>query len=195
MRNKLKGLVAILVTTSALNAAGDLSPVTTPVAVIPQSTPIPPFYLGLGFLWSGMSRDCACAGNTVEEETYGGFIKAGYRVNEYADIELRGLYSDIEKDIASTTHYGVFVKPTYPLTEKLDIYGLVGYAKTKLDCLVTSLSYEEWGFSYGAGAEYRLEFGDNDNFSLFAEYQNLLRDETINNFNSNIVVFGLKYRF
>ena len=187
---------------------------TSPIVAIatPEIDPLP-FYIGVGLLWAGMSRDCACTDGKVEETTYGGIVRAGYDFNQYVGIEARGLYSSIAKDVATTTHYGLFLKPMYPVSENMNIYGLIGYGKTKLDCIVSSLSYDENGFSWGAGMEYDFSDKNSDRqegiydrpfdgqgdqekgWGMWIDYQNLLHNSGISNFNSNVVTAGITYDF
>ena len=172
-----------------------VAPATEPVIAVPY---INPFYIGAGILWAGMVRDCACAGGKIEEETYGGIVRIGYDFNKYIGVEARVLYSSIQKDIATTKHYGIYLKPTMPIGRKMNVYGLLGYGKTELDCVVTAKSYEEDGFSFGAGLEYAFSGDDVDGdegWGLWVDYQNLLLDSGVNNINSNIVTMGVTYDF
>jgi len=196
MKRVLIAAVLSLVASTNVYAGGKgVTPVTEPIIAVPY---INPFYVGAGVLWAGMVRDCACVGGTIEEETYGGIIRVGYDFNKYIGIEARALYSSIEKDIATTEHYGIYLKPTMPLGDKLNIYGLLGYGKTKLDCVVVAKSYEEDGFSFGAGLEYAISSDDPDSdegWGVWVDYQNLLLDSGVNNINSNIVSIGVTYDF
>ena len=214
----MKKIIISLVTISALASqtyAGGKNVIAAvaPVAVIPTAIDPTPFYIGLGLLWAGMSRDCACTGGKVEETTYGGIIRAGYEYNQYIGIEVRALHSSIDKDIATTTHYGLFLKPSYPVSENINVYGLLGYGKTKLDCVVDRLSYDENGFSWGVGMEYDFSNRESDReegtydrafdgqadqergWGVWIDYQNLLNDSGISNFNSNVITVGITYDF
>ena len=214
----MKKIIISLVTITALASqtyAGGKGVIAAvaPVAPIPSVIDPTPFYIGLGLLWAGMSRDCACADGKVEETTYGGIIRAGYEYNQYIGIEARALHSSIDKDIATTTHYGIFIKPSYPVSESMNVYGLIGYGKTKLDCVVENLSYDENGFSWGVGMEYDFSDRESDReegtydrpfdgqadqekgWGMWVDYQNLLHNSGISNFNSNIVTAGITYDF
>ncbi len=208
--------MTITVLTSHIYAGGKgVSPAIEPVAVIPVIPVIDPLpiYVGVGVLWAGMSRDCACENGKVEETTYGGIIRAGYDFNQYVGIEARGLYSSIQKDIATTEHYGLYLKPMLPVRENINVYGLIGYGKTKIDCIVSSLSYDKNAFNWGTGLEYDFSDKASDQeegtynrdfdghgeqekgWGMWIDYQNLLRDSGISNFNSNIVTAGITYDF
>jgi OOP family OmpA-OmpF porin len=181
-------------------------------AIVPVANPSP-WYVGVGLLWSGMRRDCACQNGNVEETTYGALLRAGYDFNQYVGVEVRGLYSNLQKDIASTEHYGLYLKPMYPVSESLNIYGLLGYGKTKIECFVESLSYDDNGLSWGVGLEYDLSSkkedyqegkydrtfdgqGDQERgWGLWIDYQNLLSNASVSHFDSNIVSAGVTYDF
>lgn len=214
MKKSMISLVAVSLLSSSMYAGGKgVAPVQSPVAEIPVMIDPSPFYIGLGALWAGMSRECACANGKVEEETYGGIFRAGYEYNQYIGLEARGLYSSIEKDIATTEHYGLFLKPMLPVGEDMNVYGLIGYGKTKIDCIVDTLSYEKNGMSWGVGMEYDFSDKESDReigtydrgfdgqadqekgWGMWIDYQNLLRDSGVSNFNSNIVTAGFTYDF
>jgi len=207
-----KYIIQSILLSSMLYAGGkNLIPATQPV--IPVSVIEPnPLYVGVGFLWSGMQRDCECIGGKAAEDTYGVMLRAGYDFNPYIGAEIRGLYSSIKKDIATTSHYGIFLKPMYPVTESLNIYGLLGYAHTKIDCVVSKMSYKNDGFSWGVGLEYDFSNDDQQKQGIYDrefdgyadqeygwgawfDYQNLLHNSGTNNIKSNIVTVGITYDF
>jgi len=214
MKKTLTSLVLIITLASQTYAGGkNVIAAASPVIPVSQLIDPNPFYIGLGLLWAGMSRDCACADGKVEETTYGGIIRVGYEYNQYIGIEARALYSSIAKDIATTTHYGLFLKPSYPVSKSINIYALLGYGKTKLDCAIDTLSYDKNGFSWGMGIEYDFSNRDSNNkegtygrpfdgqadqekgWGIWIDYQNLLHNSGKSNFNSNVVTAGITYDF
>jgi len=214
MKKIIVSLITLAALTNTVYAGGkNLIEATSPVAVISTTIEPTPFYIGLGLLWAGMSRDCACVGGNVKETTYGAIVRAGYEYNQYIGVEVRGLYSSIEKDIATTQHYGIYLKPMYPVSENINVYGLLGYGKTKLECVVDTLSYDKNGFSWGVGLEYDFSDKESDReegiydrtfdgqadqekgWGLWVDYQNLLHNSGPSNFNSNIVTVGITYDF
>ncbi|MGC9351935.1 MAG: outer membrane beta-barrel protein [Sulfurovum sp.] len=214
MKKRIVSLAVVGLLSGFVYAGGKgVEPALSPVVEIPAAIDPSPFYLGIGALWAGMSRECACADGKVEEETYGGILRAGYEFNQYVGLEARGLYSNIEKDIATTKHYGLFLKPMVPAGEHVNLYGLIGYGKTQIDCITSSLSYDKNGVSWGAGIEYDFSDKDSDReyglydrefdgqadqekgWGIWIDYQNLLHDSGISHFNSNIVTAGFTYDF
>lgn len=213
-----------LIATGSLFGGGDIAPAVAPVAI--AETDPNPFYVGVGILWAGVSRDCSTSGCPtvrLKDSTWGGIIRAGWEYNQYIGIEGRALKATIESDWGETTHYGIFLKPQYPVSEKVNIYGLLGYGHTEIDtdCVPIRDSFEHDGFSYGIGLEYDLSDRDDDyeahktednpnpvfdrdfdghmdqetGWGLWVDYQNLMHNEGPANFKSNIVSFGITYDF
>ena len=210
-----------LIATSSLFGGGDIAPVIPIEEIDPN-----PFYVGAGIVWAGVSRDCStpgCPTVRLKDSTWGGIIRAGWEYNQYIGIEGRALKATIESDWGETTHYGIFLKPQYPVSERVNIYGLLGYGHTEIetDCVPIQDSFEHDGFSYGIGLEYDLSDRDDDyeahktednpnpvfdrdfdghmdqetGWGLWVDYQNLLHNEGPANFKSNIVSFGITYDF
>ncbi len=213
MKSQMTKLVlASLLASGVLVAGKNVEPAVVPVAPVVD---VNPFYVGLGLLWSGTSRDCACAAGTrLKETTYGVIGRVGYDFNQYIGIEARALKASIDKDFAETTHYGIYLKPQYHITDKLNIYGLLGYGKTKIECEhpkipAGSKMYDESGISVGIGLEYDLSEdktvatsrafdgqGDQEKgWGVWIDYQNLLHDEGKDKIKANIVTAGVTYDF
>ena len=205
MKNVLKfSAVAMMVVVSQSQAGGDLLPVTkfeTQDAIeavkavevkepikIPVVVPVvkpkeeKPWYLGAGLVGAKVDN-----GN-CEDITYGAMVKAGYDFNDYVGVEARALKTNWEYEGAKIEHYGVFLKPQYPITEEINLYGLLGYAQTK-----TSKRFvlDDNGFAFGGGVDY--DFGESDAFSLFVDYERLLQKSNIPDLDA--VALGLAYKF
>jgi len=210
--------VSAVLATGNLYAGGDIAPVVAPVAGDSPN----PFYVGVGLMWAGISRDCFQAGCTPEvvrlkDSTWGGIIRAGWEYNQYVGIEARALTTAFDEDWADrTTHYGIFLKPQYPVSENINIYGLLGYGHTEVDtkCVAINDTYKYDGFSWGVGLEYDLSDTASDReegvaydrpfdghmdqekgWGLWVDYQNLMNNEGPANFKTNIVTFGVTYDF
>jgi OOP family OmpA-OmpF porin len=206
-----------LLATGSLYAGGGIAPVVAPVPVVVDPNP---FYIGVGVIWAGLSRDCfgsgSCPDVRLKDSTWGGIIRGGWEYNQYVGIEARALKATLDSDWGETTHYGIYLKPQYPIAEQLNIYGLLGYGKTTIDtsCVAINDSYDYSGFSYGIGLEY--DFSSNDDtreegeeydrpydghmdqekgWGLWIDYQNLMNNEGPPNFKSNIITFGVTYDF
>lgn len=217
-----------LLTTGSLYAGKSIVQADEMIVAIPAEVNPIPFYIGVGLLWSGTSRDCRFCdyidgtprpgnGIRLEDDTWGGIIRAGYEYNQYIGIEARALKASINGDFLETTHYGIFLKPMIPVGEQMNVYGLLGYGWTDIDttggCSILNETYSYDGFSYGIGLEYDLsdresdrEEGDYDRafdgqadqekgWGLWIDYQNLMNNEGPNNYKSNIVTFGVTYDF
>jgi len=202
-------LVSLLASGSAM-AGKNVEPAVAPVAPVID---VNPFYIGLGLLWSGTSRDCACSGNTrLKESAYGFIGRVGYDFNQYIGIEARVLKSNMDITFAELTHYGLYLKPQYHVTDDLNIYGLVGYGQTKIECThsnITQDMYDEAGLSVGFGLEYDMSSdkavassrtfdgqGDQEKgWGIWVDYQNFLHDEGSDKIRANIVTAGVTYDF
>jgi opacity protein-like surface antigen len=79
----------------------------------------------------------------------------------------------------------------YPVTEDINIYGLLGYASASYDVSPASLDDKD-GFSWGAGLEYTFS----NNIKLFADYASIYQDSKTHTDDSiNTYNFGVGYRF
>ncbi len=80
--------------------------------------------------------------------------RVGYDYNQYIGLEARGIKDFAEDEKASITHAGVFIKPMYPVTKELNIYGLIGMAKTKTSGGYPKVDSES--LALGGGVEYDI---------------------------------------
>lgn len=214
-----------LLTTGSLYAGKSIVAADDIVVAIPAEINPLPFYIGAGLLWANTSRDCVChyidtglprlGGSRLEDDTWGGIIRAGYEYNQYIGIEGRALKASINGDFSETTHYGIFLKPMIPAGEQVNVYGLLGYGWTDIkgNCSFLHETYNYDGFSYGIGIEYDFSDLDTDReegeysrpfdgqanqekgWGLWLDYQNLMNDQGENNYDSDIVTFGVTYDF
>jgi opacity protein-like surface antigen len=132
----------------------------------------------------------------------GYMLQAGYQFNKYIAVEGRywGTTSEINKVSGNTAYYyqgepdgdgtfwwesdgdfsawGIYVKPMYPVTESLTVYGLLGYGSVQVDDSSWDVYGEsgdlidDSGFQWGIGASYALS----DHISLFVDYVQLASD-------------------
>ena len=197
-------LMTIVLLSSLSYAGGDLTPVTefemnesmeavkavevelpkmvTPVVPLVEKKKNAPWYVGLG-LTAGQVDNGNC-----QDKTYGFMAKAGYDFNEYVAVEARGLKTNWDYEGAKIEHVAAFLKPQYPVTESLNLYGLVGYAKTQVE---KKFVLEENGLALGAGVDY--DFGSKDSFSLFVDYERLLQKSNVPDLDA--LSLGLAYKF
>jgi len=190
-----------------------VAPVDAIVEPIPAMMNPIPLYLGVGLASAGLSRDCPCAGETrLKDMTYGGIVRAGWDINQYFGIEARGLKTNLEKDFSETEHYGIFLKPQYYVADQVNVYGLLGYAKTTVEYASggRSSTLTENGMSYGVGLEYDFTSDDNSGqyargfdgqgdqekgWGMWIDYQHLLNDIGTFDTDLNIFTIGITYDF
>jgi len=214
MKKILISLTTVLALTTTTYAGGNIAPQEAEVAPVPAVISPIPLYIGAGLVAAGLSRDCPCMnGSRLKDMTYGGLLRAGWDFNDYVGIEARALKASIEEDFSETTHYGLYLKPQYHVSNQTNVYGLIGYGKTEIDYdnhkgKTSTLSKS--GLSYGAGIEYDLSSDNSEGeyarsfdgqgnqekgLGIFADYQHLLSDEGEFNTDSNIFTVGLTYDF
>jgi len=140
------------------------------------------WYVG-GGLTMGRVKDAHC-----EDITYGVMAKAGYDFNEYVGVEARAIRTNWEYEGAKIKHLGLFLKPQYPVSEDINLYGLLGYAKTATS---SRKVLSETGFAYGAGLDYDL--GDKNDWLMFVDYERLMQKSSIPDIDA--LSLGLAYRF
>ena len=204
---------AIALTTTSYAGSKQVIPVEAEVVPIPTVINPIPLYIGIGLVAAGLSRDCPCADDSrLKDMTYGSVIRAGWDFNEYFGIEARGLKANMEKDFSKTTHYGLYLKPQYHVSDAVNIYGLLGYGKTTVDYASGSKNSKlsSSGLSYGAGLEYDFSSdeslgqyargfdgqGDQEKgWGMWVDFQHLLYNEGVFDTNSNIMTAGITYDF
>ena len=195
MRNKLqKMIITGLVVNSALFAGGDVLPPVAPVVPIVPLPIVIPILIGGGLIWGLESRDCVSVvcSKRVKDNSFGGVIKAEYELNDYISFEARAYKDGIGNNFAETTHYGIYLKPKYPITSQSNIYGLIGYGHTKVECDIANATYTRNGISFGAGAEYNFL---NSPWGVWSDYMNIMNDSGPYNSNNNVVSIGGSYHF
>ncbi len=189
---------------------------STPVAPIETIDPSP-WYLGVGLVWAKLSGCNLQPGCEYEDVTYGAMVRGGYEYNQYFGVEARYIRTFLDEGPFGGTplaHAGIFLKPQYPVSERVNLYGLLGYGYTENLGNGARLNYfdSDWGFSAGAGIEYdlsdregdRIENGNYDRefdgyadqgrgWSLFLDYQRLLIDSDVPDMDA--VSLGLRYDF
>jgi len=133
-----------------------------PVVVEAKPIPVPVknitangFYAGLGIAGvqykSNCDLTCARAG---EDKTAGLMARVGYDFNKYVGLEARGIRTNWKADGGKVKHAGIFIKPMLPVGDAVNVYGLVGVAKTTTDGHFQRTDAET--LALGAGVEVDL---------------------------------------
>lgn len=208
-------LTAVLSTTLYAGGKGVVqaeSPVT-PIETIDHS----PWYLGGGIVWAKLS-DCDISPTCeYEDVTYGTMLRSGYDYNQYLGMEARYIRTFLNEGPFGGTplsHIGLFLKTQYPASERVNMYGLLGYGFTENLGNGARLDYFDSGsgFSAGFGMEYDLSDREGDSeentqydrvfdgyadqgrgWSLFLDYQRLLIKSDVPDLDA--VSVGLRYDF
>ena len=166
-----KILITLALLTSTTYAGGKhIAPVEAEVLPVPED--ISSWYLGMGLVaikFHACENDCQ-----YEDETYGVMLRGGYDFNEYFGVEVRGMKTFLDKGPfggVPLQHIGIYAKPQYPLSENVNLYGLLGYGYTENLGNGARLNYfdNDHGFSAGLGLEYDLSDKEGD-FEKAANY-------------------------
>ena len=205
MKRVKLSLITLLVGTSFAVAGGDILPPSSytieeanaakavevtpalPKSKVAESSSkeeVSPLYVALGMTATQYKTGCNCSST---DKTLGGVIRVGYDFNRYLGMEARAIITPFKADGGEVQHYGAFVKPIYPVTDTINIYGLGGIAKTKTKGSLLTMNVS--GLAFGAGLEFDLsddtkkdikydrEFdGEADQergIGLFADYERL----------------------
>jgi len=189
MKSVIYALLASAVMGTFAVAGGNEAVAKPAVAEIPQAeNTTSAFYAGLGYGYFKQKNDDITYNSqdlwSIEIETDNILFQAGYQYNQYVAVEARywmgigdatitgldGTSSDESGDYAS---WGIYLKPMYPVTERFNIYAMLGYASTSLES-DSGAYWDTDGFSWGAGAE----FGVTEHVFIFADYVNLMTPDS-----------------
>lgn len=210
-------LMGMVAGSTSISAGGKkIVEATTMVAPIETVDPSP-WYLGAGIVWAKLSGCDINPECEYEDVTYGAMVRGGYEYNQYIGVEARYIHTFLDEGPFGGTplvHAGMFLKPQYPVSERINVYGLLGYGYSENLGNGERLDYfnNDWGFSGGAGIEYdfsdrdddRIEDGKYDRafdgyadqgrgWSLFLDYQRLLIKSNIPDL--DVISFGLRHDF
>ncbi len=215
MKRVLKSTVSVMVLLSTCMYAGGkgVALAETPVASVPED--ISSWYLGAGLValkFHSCGNSCS-----YEDLTYGAMLRGGYDFNEYFGVEARGMRTFLDEGPfggVPLQHVGLYAKPQYPVSERLNMYGLLGYGYTENLGNGARLNYfdNDHGFSAGVGLEYDLSDREGDfiddahydrkfdgyadqgkGWNLFVDYQRLLIKSDVPDMDA--VSVGLRYDF
>ena len=206
--------IAVMMTSSY--AGGDIVPVVIPVEPTAPTHVPSPVYIGAGLVWGQYNKGCkgACQ---YEDVTYGGMIRVGYDFNQYIGVEARFISTFWGADDLGgqeLQHVGLFVKPMAPISENVNVYGLLGYGftETRTGGNKNLATVDADGFSAGLGVEFDLsdKEADSENnvyyengfdgqgdqelgWGLFVDYQRLIVDNELPDM--DVVSAGVTYDF
>jgi len=135
------------------------------------------FYVGVG-----VNAEQTNTHRFGKDKTLGVTMKMGYDVSKYLGLELRGSKSLTKED--QLTHdysVGAYLKPQYPVSKDLTVYGLVGYGQNRVtyenelaEQGIRNNRTTQNGLSYGLGADYMI----NESWSAFADATRLIDKKT-----------------
>ena len=120
------------------------------------------------------------------------FLQAGYNFNEYVAVEGRYAFGATYSDNLPVDTLALYLKPQYPITSELSVYGLLGYAWNEVDNTDTDFD----GFAYGIGAKYAVI----EDVEVFVDYTSVYSDtESFGDVDVDTDVYavnvGVSYKF
>jgi len=132
-------------------------------------------YAGAGYTHYSAEDDVSVGGITG---------RLGYQVNKYFAVEGEGTFGVMDDtvnvlgtdvDVELDNAWGVYGVGTLPVSERVNLFGRVGWAKVSVEgsAAGVSASAEDDGVGYGVGGT----FGLTDRFALRAEYTRLEGDD------------------
>jgi OOP family OmpA-OmpF porin len=128
--------------------------VKDPVTTLKPSASVLGAYIALGLIATRYDTDCDCQREGGTDTTAGLMARAGYDFNQYMGVEARGMRTNWGSDGGKIKHAGVFLKPMYPISNDINVYGLAGYASTTTQGHLRHTDVD--GLSFGVGLEYDL---------------------------------------
>lgn len=193
-----KFIVTIAIVTSLSYGGKNVAP--PPSKPIPIPVPLG-LYFGGGFTYAHSKCTCAPLTTTTgtlktthKGNTKGINLKVGYDFNPYVGVEVKYLYTPWGDKDKTLKHYGIYLKPSYPISEQIDIYALLGYGKT--DC--ETLTKSEKGFAWGVGVSYNFGkriAGKKEGLGVYLEYLRPLHKTGSKKITVDTVSTGLQYNF
>ena len=194
------GLSALLFSTTSY-AGGDTkysTPAQEPFVNVPMEED-KNFYAGLGISASQVNSEI------YDKETLAAVTgKVGYNFSEYFALEFRGTAGLREGDFLGHGYSaGIYIKPQYPINEDLSVYGLLGYAQSKITldkATAIATRVDDYttqnALSFGLGLDYKLD----QDWSLFVDAVHYIDDDTTRPegkyaIKVNTLTFGVAYHF
>ncbi len=165
-------------------------------------------YIAAGVTAARYDPNCTCLMKGSVDKTAGLIGRIGYDFNQYFGVEARGVKTKWSSEGGDLEHYGAFLKPMYPLSNAVNIYGVAGYAKTKTPG-VTRRKVDTEALAWGLGLEYDLGadtpkegryarefdgYGDQERgWGLFVDYERLVQKSGSPDFDT--INVGITYDF
>ena len=198
--------IATFSSTSMFAGSSNMKAIQKPVpipSVIADTSVLPPLgmYIGGGFTYAKTKCECkeittsiAAIRNKSEGTTNGINLKAGYDFNEFISLEGKYIHTPWGDEGKALKHYGIYIKPNYAVNENLDLYGLLGYGKTK--CEYQNIDKD--GFAWGLGGEYLIgkrSNGKKNGWGVYVEYNRPLSKSGDKEITTDVANAGVSYHF
>ncbi|MCJ2376488.1 porin family protein [Vibrio sp. ZSDZ34] len=128
----------------------------------------------------------------VRTDTHGGYLKVGYRLNDFIAAEYRfGVVDKNTSDLDLSSYNSLYLRGSYPLDENFELYGMVGQTISKIGGDTVSgddSTLNVTSPSFGIGARYSAT----DNIGISAEYNAI---STKRDYDLSGVFLSVDYQF
>lgn len=153
-----------------------------------------------GYGYGGISYDMFdLKQGSLSVEPSGFKMRLGYQLFKHLGIEGQyGVGSQEDDadniDVDISNYYGIYLRGTLPLGERLNLFALAGYNSLEVDNLSggavggSADSRDDDDYGYGAGADFEFI----DNFFLSVDYMRMLDTDT---FEAETLSIGFRYNF
>lgn len=204
MKKTALSLWAIMAISSLGFAGGGVNLATEPVIDVPLAEEVfdSSIYAGLGFSVASTRQSQLGFFDNLEQSgrldrTAEISLSAGYAFNPYIAVESRYMFSFSHEDVLKRRAWGVYLKPQYPVYEKINVYALLGYGGVKATGIDGwNINVDNTGFQWGGGIGYNTT----DKMTFFIDY--LKMDDNVksrfvscSNVDSDVITAGVLYQF
>ncbi len=129
---------------------------------------------------------------TTKINTEAGYLKAGYRFNEFIATEYRfGGVNENNSDLDLNQYHSLYVRGSYSLSDEVEIYGLLGASVSQVggDTVTFNETTKDiTSPSFGAGVRYSAT----ENIGISAEY---VATSTKKDYSLSGLFFSVDYQF
>lgn len=170
-------LSTVIMLNSMLYGGGNYMPSPEPIPSVGISSTPSQFYGGLGLIaTSTYGHKLNWFSQKLGQDRIGGVLALlGYQFAPNLAVEGRASYVFISPHFSKSTNISLFLKPSYNVTDKIALYGLLGFGWSKIDGygghgnIAKNISPQ-----IGLGASYKVK----QNIDIFADYTWLLHNKT-----------------
>lgn len=203
-------IFTIIFIKSFVIAGSGVSPAVEPVIDLPEVSLKDSHrgvYIGLGISAVSTRKsshsfwdDYIIEGEDALDRTGQTSFLVGYDFNKYFALESRYMVSHDHEDKLEQSSWGIYAKPQYLISKKINLYALIGYGGIDVKSIDEryQIDVDEKGFQWGMGLSYAIT----EKISVYADYLNIIDDKKATaffkipeNVTSDAFTVGVMYKF